>query len=142
VGQRRARRRPERSAGWFQRDTQLRLFFIGFLLAAAMNLNHIVVTQRLWTDAPIRAAFVDAAKGASKIYDAASAPAATTSALRPRQRRSPRWACAPGKASPKATKDRRAGNAQDVRRHPDQQRRRRTGSGRLHAPRRKPNARW
>lgn len=71
----------ERAQGWFQRDTQARLFWVGFLLAVVLNLNAITMVQRLWSDAPMRAAFVSAAQQAGKAYEAASAPAGTASAV-------------------------------------------------------------
>lgn len=65
----------ERSTGWYKRATQLRLFVVGLLLAAAVNINPFVIGPRLWHDDALRQATVGAAERAVKAYaDAASAP--------------------------------------------------------------------
>lgn len=61
----------ERSTGWFKRKTQAGVFFLGLAVAAAANLNPIVIASRLWSDEPLRQAVVAAATEASKAYAAA-----------------------------------------------------------------------
>lgn len=72
----------DRATGWFQRDTQLRLFVFGLLIALAGNINPLVIGGRLWTDPLVRAFFVD---GSAVLLElkapaAASQPAAAVSA--------------------------------------------------------------
>lgn len=72
-----------RSTGWFQRDTQVRLFVIGMVFAAAANINPLLIVQRLWSDSVLRTAMAGAAEQASKAYGAelaASAPPAGAAA--------------------------------------------------------------
>lgn len=75
----------DRATGWFQRDTQFRLFLFGLLIAAVGNINPLVIGDRLWNDPLVRAAFVDgsvialelnAPTAASQPASAAAAPAA------------------------------------------------------------------
>lgn len=63
----------ERSTGWFKRKTQAGVFIIGLGVAAAVNINPIVVASRLWTDEPLRTAVVSAAEKASAAYAASAA---------------------------------------------------------------------
>ncbi|HEU6456209.1 MAG TPA: hypothetical protein VN201_12140, partial [Roseateles sp.] len=75
----------ERAAGWYKRDTQLRLAIIGFLMAAAGNINPLVIGPRLWNDPPLRAALNGLADQAVKEYasysaERASAPSTKASA--------------------------------------------------------------
>jgi len=67
----------ERSGGWFKRKTQAGVFIIGLVVAAAVNINPIVVASRLWTDEPLRKAVVTAAERASATYSATGAAGAT-----------------------------------------------------------------
>jgi hypothetical protein len=70
----------ERAAGWYRRDTQLRLVVMGFLVAYMANLNPFVIAPRLWNDPVVRAAAVGVAQDAAKAYAlAASAPASGAS---------------------------------------------------------------
>lgn len=66
----------ERSIGWFKRTTQMWLFGLGFLVAAAANINPIVITSSLWNDEPLRKAVVGAAETVSQNYAKAQAPVA------------------------------------------------------------------
>lgn len=50
-----------RSIGWFTRDTQFTLFVMGFTLAAALNINPIVIANVLWHDPVLRAVVVQQA---------------------------------------------------------------------------------
>lgn len=70
----------ERSGGWFRRATQMRLFGVGLLLAALVNINPFVIAPRLWNDEALRKATVAAAERASASFQAdvaASSPAGT-----------------------------------------------------------------
>jgi hypothetical protein len=51
-----------RSTGWFKRRTQLGAFFIGFGVAAVLNINPIVIGAQLWVDEPLRKSLVAAAQ--------------------------------------------------------------------------------
>lgn len=64
----------DRASGWFQRDTQLRLFGFGVLIAVLGNINPLVIGDRLWNDPLVRAAFTDGATLAVEL----SAPAAAS----------------------------------------------------------------
>ncbi|MBQ0931167.1 M15 family metallopeptidase [Ideonella alba] len=57
----------DRATGWFQRDTQFRLFWIGTIIAALGNINPLVIGGRLWNDPLLRAAFVDSSTVALEI---------------------------------------------------------------------------
>lgn len=46
----------KRATGWYRRRTQLVLLGLAVVATVALNVNAIAVTQRLWTDAPLRAA--------------------------------------------------------------------------------------
>jgi hypothetical protein len=59
----------ERVSGWYRRRAQLVLFLIGFTVAAASNADTFDVTNRLWTDAPVRAALVQQATEVAKVED-------------------------------------------------------------------------
>jgi hypothetical protein len=79
-----------RSTGWFKRDVQVTVFAFGFVAAAVININPVVIASRLWQDEPLRKAMVSVAEKASTDYsnkskekgtepaDAASGTAATT----------------------------------------------------------------
>jgi type II secretory pathway pseudopilin PulG len=64
----------DRASGWFQRNTQFRLFWLGALIAALGNINPLVIGDRLWNDPLVRAAFTDGATLATEL----SAPAAAS----------------------------------------------------------------
>lgn len=49
----------ERVSGWYRRLTQAMLLALGIALAVGLNVNAVTVAQRLWTDAPLRAAVVE-----------------------------------------------------------------------------------
>ena len=49
----------ERVSGWYRRLAQAILLALGVVLAVGLNVNAVTVAQRLWTDAPLRAAVVD-----------------------------------------------------------------------------------
>lgn len=44
----------DRSIGWFTRSTQRILLLVGFVLAAALNINAIVIANTLWNDPVMR----------------------------------------------------------------------------------------
>lgn len=60
----------QRSIGWYKRWTNKWLLILGFFVAAAANINPIVIGPRLWNDAALRAAVVTAGQEASKRYEA------------------------------------------------------------------------
>jgi hypothetical protein len=69
-----------RSTGWFKRRTQVGVFVIGLLTAAAVNINPIVIGPRLWQDEALRKTVVTAAERASADYAQASSSAASAAA--------------------------------------------------------------
>lgn len=69
----------ERSTGWFKRRTQVGVLVFGLLVAAAANINPIVIASRLWDDAPVRAAVV---RSAAAVDPALAASVADLAALR------------------------------------------------------------
>ncbi|MFN2607250.1 MAG: hypothetical protein ABR511_05055 [Acidimicrobiales bacterium] len=52
----------DRASGWYKRRTQLMVLIIGFLLALALNVDTIRITQQLWADGPLRSAVVEEVK--------------------------------------------------------------------------------
>ena len=73
----------DRAVGWYTRQTHKRLFFMGFVVAALLNVNPLVIVPRLWADPALRAAMTSAAIETSKVYSAAlaaSSPEAATMA--------------------------------------------------------------
>ena len=46
----------ERASGWYRRRAEARLLVIAAVVTVALNVNTIGIAQRLWTDAPVRAA--------------------------------------------------------------------------------------
>lgn len=81
----------ERSIGWFKRSNQRSLLMFGFMVAAAANINPIIVATHLWQDAPMRQALASAAEKAGNAYGASigkenangdAQAAATTAAVR------------------------------------------------------------
>lgn len=99
----------QRSIGWYKRWTSKWLLFLGFFVAAAANINPIVIGPRLWNDAALRAAVVSAGQEASKRYEAqqtqgmqnttaptaTAAPAVTPGAAGPTNSTAPAAAGAP-----------------------------------------------
>ena len=57
----------ERVSGWYRRLTQVMLLGLGVLLAVGLNVNAVTVAQRLWTDAPLRAAVVQRSQEAFEL---------------------------------------------------------------------------
>ena len=57
----------ERVSGWYRRLTQAMLFGLGLLLAIGLNVNAVTVAQRLWTNAPLRAAVVQRSQQAYQL---------------------------------------------------------------------------
>ncbi len=57
----------ERVSGWYRRLTQAMLLGLGLLLAIGLNVNAVTVAQRLWTDAPLRAAVVQRSQEAYEL---------------------------------------------------------------------------
>lgn len=74
----------ERSIGWFKRQAQANLFIFGFVLAAALNINPLLVAQQLWLDPVLRKATADAAVAAADIYAVQSAASDASGAAAPR----------------------------------------------------------
>jgi len=58
----------ERSIGWFKRGTQMQMFLAGLAVAAAMNINPILITDALWRDAALRKSVVAQAEVAVAAY--------------------------------------------------------------------------
>ena len=52
----------QRVSGWYRRQTQYILLALGIALAVVLNVNTVTLAQRLWTDAPFRAAVAEQAK--------------------------------------------------------------------------------
>lgn len=71
----------ERSIGWYKRQTQWWLFGYGLAVAAAANINPIVIASSLWNDEPLRKAVVAAAEDASATYAQARAGASAGSSV-------------------------------------------------------------
>ena len=63
----------DRAVGWYTRQTHKRLFFMGFAVAALLNVNPLVIVPRLWADPALRAEMTSAAIETSKVYSAALA---------------------------------------------------------------------
>jgi hypothetical protein len=57
----------ERVSGWYRRRAQLVLFMIGLLVASFANADTFDVTNRLWTDQPVRAALVQQATEVAQV---------------------------------------------------------------------------
>jgi hypothetical protein len=53
----------DRVSGWYKRRTHVILFFVGFAIAVALNVNSISLAQDLWSNAAMRDALVGAAQG-------------------------------------------------------------------------------
>jgi hypothetical protein len=58
----------ERSIGWFKRSTQKQLYWSALLLAAAVNMNPIIIVDALWSDAALRKTTVAQAELALRAY--------------------------------------------------------------------------
>ncbi|MBB4841838.1 hypothetical protein HNP55_000333 [Paucibacter oligotrophus] len=58
----------ERSIGWFKRGTQAQMFAAGLVVAAAVNINPILITQALWSDAALRKSVAAQAELAVQAY--------------------------------------------------------------------------
>ena len=52
----------DRVSGWYRRRAQVMLLLFGVILAVGLNVNTITVAQRLWTNAPLRAALIQQAQ--------------------------------------------------------------------------------
>lgn len=52
----------ERVSGWYRRLAQAILLALGLAITVGLNVNTVTVAQRLWTDAPLRAAVVERAQ--------------------------------------------------------------------------------
>ena len=63
----------DRSIGWFKRSNQKSLLLLGFIVAAAANINPIIIATHLWQDAPMRQALASAAEKAGNAYSASFA---------------------------------------------------------------------
>ncbi len=62
----------QRVSGWYRRQTQYLLLALGILLAVTLNVNTVTLAQRLWTDAPFRAAVAEQAKAVEPAGEAAA----------------------------------------------------------------------
>jgi hypothetical protein len=60
----------ERSVGWFKRKSQVTLLVFGFIVAAAANIDPLVIAPRLWQDGPVREALAAAAEQTGKSFTA------------------------------------------------------------------------
>lgn len=87
----------ERATGWFKRDTQTTIFGFGLAAAAVLNINPIVIGDRLWEDKVLRAEVVRVAQREVQAYDAANAPKGTAPA--PNQNPAPPPAPVPTRAA-------------------------------------------
>jgi hypothetical protein len=70
----------ERISGWYKRRSQFVLFLVGLFYAAAMNIDALQLSQRLWTDSALTAELVQKAEQA-KPSSVAQPADATASAL-------------------------------------------------------------
>jgi len=52
----------DRATGWYKRTAQIMALSLGLTLAVAMNVDTIHVTQRLWSDGPLRSAVLEQVK--------------------------------------------------------------------------------
>ncbi|HEV2125030.1 MAG TPA: hypothetical protein VGW38_19960 [Chloroflexota bacterium] len=55
----------ERVSGWYRRQTQAILLAVALFTAVGLNVNAITVTQRLWSDGPLRSAVIEQARSAA-----------------------------------------------------------------------------
>jgi hypothetical protein len=69
----------DRISGWYRRRAQAMLLAFGLVLAVGLNVNAVTMTQRLWTDAPLRDALTQQAQRA--VPPSATDRQAVTSAL-------------------------------------------------------------
>jgi len=58
----------KRATGWFVRQNQVRLLAYGFLVAAALNINPVAISDKLWNDAGLRQNMVAQAELAVNAY--------------------------------------------------------------------------
>lgn len=65
----------DRVSGWYKRRTHVILFFVGFAIAVALNVNSISLAQDLWSNGAMRDALVGAAQG---YLEKSPAPASQT----------------------------------------------------------------
>lgn len=66
----------ERATGWYKRKTQLSTLLLGTAIAAALNINPLVIGPRLWDDDVLRMSLVTAGQQAAKAFDEGMAGAA------------------------------------------------------------------
>ncbi len=52
----------DRASGWYKRMAQTMALILGLLLAVALNVDTVQVSQRLWTDGPLRQAVLEEVK--------------------------------------------------------------------------------
>ena len=52
----------DRASGWYRRTAQTMALVLGLILAVALNVDTIHVSQRLWSDGPIRSAVLEEVK--------------------------------------------------------------------------------
>ncbi|MGB6691015.1 MAG: hypothetical protein WBE76_24545 [Terracidiphilus sp.] len=72
----------DRASGWYKRKTQLVLFFIGLILAVALNVDSIRVAEVLWTTPALRSYAVASAEQFVKDHPTAATADGTT-AMKP-----------------------------------------------------------
>jgi len=68
----------DRASGWYKRQTQRVLIVLGLVLAIALNVNTIGVTQRLWADGPFRSAVLEQVKKLPATATTTTVPGGTT----------------------------------------------------------------
>jgi hypothetical protein len=73
----------DRAAGWYKRKTQLVLFFIGLILAVALNVDSIRVAEVLWTTPALRSYAVSSAEQFVKDHPTAPPTGGTTATALP-----------------------------------------------------------
>jgi hypothetical protein len=71
----------DRISGWYKRRSQFVLFLIGVFYAAAMNIDALQLSQRLWNDAELRTQLVSKAEGATPPAPAAASASASAAAV-------------------------------------------------------------
>lgn len=57
-----------RSSGWYKRENQVFLFVIGFIMAALLNINPIVICKALWSDAALRKSTASFSEQALQVF--------------------------------------------------------------------------
>ncbi len=71
----------DRATGWYKRTAQIMALGLGLTLAVAMNVDTIHVTQRLWSDGPLRSAVLEQVKKLPLPPTPATAASTTTTTV-------------------------------------------------------------